>query len=941
MGRTSAVPRRGTVVTITAVLAALGLAPAPGALGATIVVTTNADTTANDAQCSIREAIAAANTDTATGGCPAGDAGADTVALGTATYNLDSGGGELVISDDLTVSGAGAAATTVTQGVGPARVIEITAGGAPAVTFMGLTISNGFPSGGEPGSDAFGVDGGFGQDGQSVVGGTGQPGSSGGGILNNSSGALVLNGVTMSSNQAADGGAGGAAAAGDGGGTGVGGAGTGGPGGAGGSGGAIYTVGPLTVIDSTFSMNSVGDGGAGGNATGGHGGTGSPGRVGGTATGGSGGAAGSGGAIAAESTVTINRSVFTQNEAENGGAGGTGHGGDGGVGSASTSFGGSAGGGNGGNGGPAGKGGAIHLVSGSASLTITDSSFMGNRTDNAGAGGSGTGGIGGQSFGAGAVAGFGGGGNGGDGGVGGDGLAINWPGTVTILRSLVANSQGNLFGGKGGAGQGGSAGFPSTGSSGQAGGAATGGDGGRGPRGAILVGPSSSVTNSTFTFNTPDLSGSGGNATGGNGSGAAASGAATAGNGANGGAGAVHALGALSLTHVTIAYLNLGSSGGSGGQAFGNGTKINGSAGSVGPGAIRSDTNTTLTASIVSGNGTPECTGTISDGGHNIAAVANGCPGTAGDPKLGALADNGGPTQTMALQAGSAALDVVPTTGAGCESVDQRGVTRPHGTACDAGAYERAGPDATTGDAADITASGATLPGSVTPNGHATTYHFEYGTTTAYGTSTADQDAGSGVAAGSVSTAATGLAPATTYHFRLVASSSEGTASGADHTFTTAVAPTDATGGQGTGPGTGPGAGAVTADTTAPLFLSASIKPPKFPVKRGKRGGALFRYALSEDAGVVFTIARVMLGRKVGTRCVKPSRSNARKRPCKRYVQAGRFTAKGRKGANTKTFTGRIGRRVLKPGAYRATLTAKDAAGNRSRPRRLTFRIIR
>jgi hypothetical protein len=133
----------------------------------------------------------------------------------------------------------------------------------------------------------------------------------------------------------------------------------------------------------------------------------------------------------------------------------------------------------------------------------------------------------------------------------------------------------------------------------------------------------------------------------------------------------------------------------------------------------------------------------------------------------------------------------------------------------------------------------------------------------------------------------------------------------------------------------------VTADTTAPLFLSASIKPPKFPVKRGKRGGALFRYALSEDAGVVFTIARVMLGRKVGTRCVKPSRSNARKRLCKRYVQAGRFTAKGRKGANTKTFTGRIGRRVLKPGAYRATLTAKDAAGNRSRPRRLTFRIIR
>jgi len=389
----------------------------------------------------------------------------------------------------------------------------------------------------------------------------------------------------------------------------------------------------------------------------------------------------------------------------------------------------------------------------------------------------------------------------------------------------------------------------------------------------------------------------------------------------------VHALGALSLTQVTIAYLNLGSSGGSGGQAFGNGTKINGSAGSVGPGAIRSDTDTTLTASIVSGNGSPECTGTTSDGGHNIAAVANGCPGTTADPKLGELADNGGPTQTMALQSGSAAIDFVPTTGASCQPVDQRGVTRPHGGACDAGAYERAGPDATTGDAKDITSSGATLQGSVTPNGHATTYHFEYGTTTAYGTSTANQNAGSGVSASSVSTAITGLAPATTYHFRIVALSTEGTTNGADNTFTTAA-----------GPGTG---GGVTADTTAPLFLSASITPRKFPVKRGKRGGARFRYTLSEDAGVVFTIARVMPGRKVGKRCVKPRRSNARKRPCKRYVRVGRFTAQGRKGANTKKFTGRIGRRILKPGAYRATLAAQDAAGNRSKPKRLTFRIIR
>jgi CSLREA domain-containing protein len=910
-----------------AVLAlALAVVCVPTADAATIVVTTNADVTANDAQCSIREAIAAANTDSATGGCRAG-AGADIVALGPSTYSLDDGHAPLTISSDLTISGAGAAMTTIQQAVYPARVIEIASG---AVTISGLGITGGFPIGGEPGPDVFGTNGGAGQDGQSVTAGSGLPGSNGGGILNNGSGPLVLNGVSMTANQASDGGAGGAATAGTGGFGGVGGTANAGSGGAGGSGGAIYTVGPLTVVDSTFSMNSAGDGGAGGNATGGNGGSGSPGRVGGTGNGGNGGAAGSGGAIAAEAAVTIEGSVFTQNEAENGGAGGTGKGGNGGAGSGSPSFGGSAGAGNGGNGGAAGAGGAIHLVTGSATLVIKDSSFTANRTDNAGSGGSGTGGTGGQSFGAGAVAGFGGGGNGGDGGVGGDGLAVDWPAAVTIVRSLFANSQGNLFGGKGGAGQGGSAGSPSTGSSGQAGGSATGGHGGRGPRGAILVGPSSSVVNSTFTFNTANLSGSGGNATGGNGSGGAASGSATGGNGGNGGAGAVHALGALSLSQTTIAGLNLGSGGAPGGTASGNGTKTNGSTGAEGPGAIRSDTGTTVTASILRGNADLGCTGTFTDGGHNITAATSGCPGTDADPKLAALADNGGPTQTMALQSGSAAIDFVPPTGAGCEPVDQRGVTRPHGAACDAGAYERAAPDATTGDATEVTSRGATLRASVTPNGHATTYHFEYGTTTAYGSSTAGRDAGRGVSATNVSAAIRGLTPATTYHVRVVASSSEGTTGGADKTFTTPA-------------------------SAAPVFMSASITPRTFAVNpRGKREvpvraaarrrtplGTRFRYRLSEDARVVFTIARAQPGRKVGRRCVKPRRGGARGRPCTRYVVVGRFAAQAKAGANTKTFSGRIGRRALKPATYRATLVAKDTAGNASTPKRLSFKVVR
>jgi hypothetical protein len=54
------------------------------------------------------------------------------------------------------------------------------------------------------------------------------------------------------------------------------------------------------------------------------------------------------------------------------------------------------------------------------------------------------------------------------------------------------------------------------------------------------------------------------------------------------------------------------------------------------------------------------------------------------------LADNGGPTQTMALGAGSAALDKTPTGSANCPAsgTDQRGFPRPSGPACDIGAFE-------------------------------------------------------------------------------------------------------------------------------------------------------------------------------------------------------------------------------------------------------------
>src|SRR5262249_20409588 len=76
---------------------------------------------------------------------------------------------------------------------------------------------------------------------------------------------------------------------------------------------------------------------------------------------------------------------------------------------------------------------------------------------------------------------------------------------------------------------------------------------------------------------------------------------------------------------------------------------------------------------------------THASGGHNVFTDATCDPATSdqivGDPGLAALADNGGPTATMALQPGSPAIDNAD--GALCPATDQRGVARPQGAGCD------------------------------------------------------------------------------------------------------------------------------------------------------------------------------------------------------------------------------------------------------------------
>jgi hypothetical protein len=115
------------------------------------------------------------------------------------------------------------------------------------------------------------------------------------------------------------------------------------------------------------------------------------------------------------------------------------------------------------------------------------------------------------------------------------------------------------------------------------------------------------------------------------------------------------------------------------------------------------------------------------------------------------------------------------------------------GMAVAAPALAASAPTATTGGASAVTVSSAVVNATVNPNGSSTTYAFQYGTSTNYGSQTATTATGSGTSSVSVHATLSGLVSGTTYHFRVVATNSTGTASGTDAMFTTTSMPPTAT----------------------------------------------------------------------------------------------------------------------------------------------------
>ena len=159
-------------------------------------------------------------------------------------------------------------------------------------------------------------------------------------------------------------------------------------------------------------------------------------------------------------------------------------------------------------------------------------------------------------------------------------------------------------------------------------------------------------------------------------------------------------------------------------------------------------------------------------------------------------------------------------------------------------------PSATTGSATTTTHHSAVLTGTVVVEAKTTDYEFEYGTTTAYGQSTAPMTLTGDHVSRPVTAAIDGLAPSTTYHFRVKATNKEGVASGADRSFTTAPAPASngATAGGGDSTGGTAGGGETTQDAQPTLGTAVVVAPAAGTVAVKAPGAAAFVALREGDA---------------------------------------------------------------------------------------------
>jgi hypothetical protein len=471
---------------------------------------------------------------------------------------------------------------------------------------------------------------------------------------------------------------------------------------------------------------------------------------------------------------------------------------------------------------------------------------------------------------------------------------------LNITQSTISANVTGIGGAGGGAG------------TGNGGGGGHGGAGGQG--GGVYAGYTSpslllSVTNSTIANNTAAHGGNGG----------VPSGAG----GAGGSGGGIWLQDLATIVYATIAHNQTGD----GGLLGGGGAHA--SAGSGGGLWIQSSQPTawaanTLFASNTTPAGAQNCAsdppGSVTDKGHNLSFPDSTCPGITGDPALGALQDNGGPTSTMALGSGSAAIDQIPMgTANKCPYGDQRGVSRPYpaGGLCDIGAFEAGAPPPRT---LTVTTSG-TGSGTVTGQGIdcGGAGHTDCSETVANGTSIALTAT---PAAGSSFTTFTGGGCGAASPCTVTMDADKSVDAKFNQTPPAPPSVTNIIQSHGT--------------WQEGNLLAHLASKPKPPV------GTTFTFALNEQARVGFAFTQRVGGRKVNGRCLAQTRKNRHRHACKRTVIRGTLSFTGHSGTNRVSFQGRISRtKKLKPGRYTLIITATNTAGQRSSPKTLRFTIVK
>jgi uncharacterized repeat protein (TIGR01451 family) len=538
-----------------------------------------------------------------------------------------------------------------------------------------------------------------------------------------------------------------------------------------------------------------------------------------------------------------------------------------------------------GNSGGIGEGAAIYNTGGT--LTVEDSSLVGNSGVARGSDGH-------------------------SGGISQGGAIYNLSGVVTVTRS---NLSGNSVDARGGGG-------PSSGT--QAGGIAQGGGIYDLPAGVSPL----NITSSTLGGNSTDASGGPGSSAG------IAQG------------GGLYALGGTvlyTISNSSIANNSVKGRGG-GGITQGGGYYRLGSdptrfvdstiAGNSVEGANPIGGNLAVGAptfrnSIISGGqanpGSENCTASGTSLGHNIESTDQ-CGLTTGsdqkntDPKLAALQDNGGPGPTVGFGPDSPAFDKGDLST--CPTTDERGVTRPQGAGCDVGAFELELADLGLRGSADKTkakiGSKVTFTLSASNGGSGTGHATTITDALPSGLTLVSATPSSGACTGSATVSC------------VLGEFGAGGAGGA-----TIVA-------RATKPGvqtSKPSIGSLTVDLaegnnalsfpvtvgklavgTARLSPSTFRLGSKLPKLSKVRTGTTIRFSLPEAARVKLSFAR-----KHG----------------KRFRKAGSLTVRGHAGLNKLRFQGRLSKRkTLKPGRYQLTLRATDRFRNRSATRKLKFTLL-